>query len=367
MNIGILTFHCAHNYGAVLQCYALQETLKSMGHDVEVIDYRPHYLIDVYKRNVFHRIWSKNPLILVKKMFHELLITKERKNRSTAFDNFIAEKLCLSEPIQGKDIPSVYDAYIIGSDQVWNPNITKGFDDIYFGHFKFPKGKRKYISYAVSMEVESLKAEYETYIKKQLLNFDAISVREKYLQKLLEPLTHKHIELVIDPTLLISKQAWNKLVTKPFVNGKYVLVYFTRIDNSAVTLAKCIADKIGAKVIKISATLHYKLNKYEGSSPEMFVSLIKYAECVVTTSFHGTAFSLIFNKPFYYIKLHDNKNTRVLSLLSLLNLQDRAIIPNVGVEFKEINYGEANTILSEMRQKSIKYITNALNEPLNIK
>ena len=361
MKIGILTFHCAHNYGAVLQCFALQETLKAMGHDVEVIDYRPAYLLDCYKIFDYRRILSKNPFMLIKNVINEILLLNERLKLYSSFQNFITKKLCLSIPVEESNIPSEYDVYVIGSDQIWNPNITNGFDDIYFGQFGFSKGERKYISYAASMEINNLKSEYKAYLKTKLLNFNALSVRESQLIEILQPLTSTKINLVIDPTFLIKENKWMELVVKPSIKEKYVLIYFTRTDENVVVLAKKIADKLKAKVIKISATLKYRFNKFEGSSPEMFISLIKNAECIITTSFHGTAFSLIFNKPFYYIKLHDDKNSRVLSLLSLLSLEDRAIEPNENVNFKNIDYDKINVILGGMRKESLKFLTDAIN------
>ena len=152
MKIGILTFHCAHNYGAVLQCYALQEVLKGMGHTVEVMDYRPSYLKAPYDIVSFRRIQSRNPIRLMKGMISEFLSLPERIIRHKGFDRFIKEQLCLSAP----GIPSDCDAYVMGSDQIWNPGITQGFDGVYFGYLPFPKGHRSYIAYAASMEREAL-------------------------------------------------------------------------------------------------------------------------------------------------------------------------------------------------------------------
>ena len=142
MKIGILTFHCAHNYGAVLQCYAMQEFLRSKGHDVEVINYRPNYLLKPYKIFNVKRFSSKKPIRILKGLILEFLLFPVRLKRFYGFENFINNKLILSKTVTKESIPSNYDIYIVGSDQIWNPKITKGFDEIYFCRFPFEKGKK---------------------------------------------------------------------------------------------------------------------------------------------------------------------------------------------------------------------------------
>ena len=140
MKIGILTFHCAHNYGAVLQCYALQEMLKGMGHTVEIIDYRPDYLRMPFDVINLHRIQSRNLLRLVKSIILETLSLSQRIIRHRKFDSFIKYYLNLSRSV---GISSDYDVYVMGSDQIWNPKITNGFDGVYFGYLPFPKAKNR--------------------------------------------------------------------------------------------------------------------------------------------------------------------------------------------------------------------------------
>ena len=188
----------------------------------------------------------------------------------------------------------------MGSDQIWNPQITKGFHKPYFGYFDFSKENRKYIAYAASMEASSLTQEEKAFYKKALDNFNAISVRETTLADLLQPLTSKKIETVLDPTLLANTDIWNSIVKRPLLNCKYVLVYQVRFDKNTRRIAQDIANQIGAKVIEITAWINWKFKKnvYQCCSPEEFLGWIKYASCIVTTSFHGTAFSVIFNKDY---------------------------------------------------------------------
>ena len=216
--IGILTFHCAHNYGAVLQCYALQETLKKMGHDVEVIDYRPQYLLSPYAVFNINRIKSNNPLKIIKRSIRETILLGVRLKRYYTFYQFIKNKLSLSSRITKYNIPESYDVYIMGSDQIWNPKITEGFDPVYFGNFNFQKGSKKYISYAASMEANELNNQAKNTYKKFLKNFDSISVRENQLAELLQPLSEKNIETVLDPTLLADNQIWDNIAQKPDIS-----------------------------------------------------------------------------------------------------------------------------------------------------
>lgn len=357
MKVGILTFHCAHNYGAVLQCYALQETLKGMGHEVEVIDYRPEFLLSPYEVWNIRRYGSDNSFL--KRLMLECLTLSRWIVRHKAFDLFIQTRLCLTKE---KTIPSSFDAYIIGSDQVWNPRITKGFHLPYFGYFEFQKGSKKYIAYAASMEASSLSQEAKDFYAKALDNFDAISVREKSLADLLQPLTPKKVETVLDPTLLANTGIWESIVKRPLLNGKYVLVYQVGRDKNTQRIAHHIANQIEAKVIEITSLVNwrYKKNVYQCCSLEEFLGWIKYACCVVTTSFHGTAFSVIFKRPFYCLKL-GRGDTRVASLLQELGLADRMIEKTSSPDLQAVDYQMATANLSDLQKKSQQYLVSALN------
>ena len=358
MKIGILTFHCAHNYGAILQCYALQEYLKVQGHNVEVIDYRPPYLLKPYSLFNINRIRSRNPIRIIKNFIRESILFYGRYKRYCGFESFIKNRLNLSAKVKGKNIPDNYDVYIIGSDQVWNPKITEEFDNIYFANFPFKKEQKKYISYAASMETQELNHEQKKYFTSALNSLDQISVRENVLCELLQPLTHKDIKQVLDPTLLIESSVWEKVVTPPNIKLKYVLVYQVRINERTMQIANEIAKQIGGIVIETVAWLDKQClkNKYQYASPEMFLGLIKHASCIVTTSFHGTAFSVIFNKPFYTLVLNDGKDSRSLSLLSSVGLRDRAISLETVPTFTPIDYSKANQQLNIIRKESSQFL-----------
>lgn len=362
MKIGILTFHCAHNYGAVLQCYATQEFLRSQAYDVEVINYRPEYLLKPYKLFDITRFKSKNPIQFVKKIIIESIILRKRYKRWKGFEKFINNYLNIDDIATKNAIPSDYDAYIVGSDQVWNPIITRGFDTIYFANFPFEKGGKKYISYATSMEAKSLDETQIEFYKKNLSNFDALSVRENILLKLLQPLTSKSIAHVLDPVLMTPAQVWDKISSNNLNTEKYVVVYQVRHNPNTLRIAHHIANQIGAKVKILVAWLQF--NPINGTdqtaTPEGFVDTIRNAACVVTTSFHGTAFSVVFNRPFYTVKLNDGADTRSMSLLEAIELTDRLINVDDEPTFTSIDYSIANQKLDKLRKESQDYLLNNL-------
>lgn len=362
MKIGILTFHCAHNYGAVLQCYALQEMLKNMGHKVEVIDYRPEYLLAPYRKFSLSRFKRSSLLSIVKACIRESLLLVKRIRRYNAFQTFINKRFNLSPTVKDKAIPPFYDVYIMGSDQIWNPKITKGFDPVYFGFFNFDKENRKYISYAASMETKELDKESKDFIEKALMNFDAVSVREAQLKTLLQPLTGKDIELVLDPTLLAYKKIWDAIAIRPKINKKYILVYQVRYNVNTTRIARQLAKNINAEVIEITANLqmHLPNKNRQCESPEKFLGWVKNANCIVTTSFHGTAFSVIFNRPFYCIKLDDGGDTRSESLLKNLNLNDRMIGKEDIPTFSPVDYAKVNLKLKELKRESLDFLKTSI-------
>jgi hypothetical protein len=360
MKIGILTFYFAHNYGALLQAYALQEYLKSLGHDVTMINYRQKNLARNFSVFDIKRFVSKNFIILIKRIIVETLLFSRRCLRYFRFEKFIKANLNLSKEVNGKNIPDDFDVYIMGSDQIWNPKITKGFDTIYFGDFSVIKSKK--ISYAASMETNFLTKEQETFLVSQLKNINKISVRESILANLLQPLTEKYIYTVLDPTLLLDTAYWDKLIEMPPINKKYILIYQVKPSYLTLDIANSMAKQLGAIVLEVSSIIMYykiKKNYKQCVSPALFIGLVKNAACIITTSFHGTVFSMIFKKPFYTIKVGD-RDTRVISLLNSLELSDRFLSENDSLLFSEIDYTNVDSKLEILRQESVSFIQNAL-------
>lgn len=361
MKIGILTFHCAHNYGAVLQAYAMQEFLKTEGHDVQIINYRPKYLTRAHSVFEYRFYKSRSVAGKIKYILKFPFIFIGRSLRHYQFNQFITSSLHLTPEVYSETgkIDAGFDVYLFGSDQIWNMNITDGIDPVFFGQFAAKAGARK-IAYAASMEeVPSFmdgerKALFADYMK----SFYSISVREDTVRAFLQPLTKMKVHTVLDPALLVNPDIWDQLAEMPNVNNKYVLVYQVRCSKYAVSLAHNLAKQIGGIVIQLSAAVYpgYVKNRHQYASVEQFVGWFKYAAYIVTTSFHGTAFSVIFNKPFYTIQFGDSTDNRSKNLLQSLKLENKMVPENATVSLSAINYLNANDLLDTYRFHSAEFL-----------
>lgn len=363
MKIGILTFHCAHNYGAVLQCYGLQEYLKSLGHEVYVIDYRPSYITSHrdYVRFNPRFLLTKNIKLLPKVFWTQLKLSKYRNRRWNKFNDFITKYLNLYQ-IKGSNFDGhEFDLCIVGSDQVWNSRITGGkFEPLYFGvNFKCPV-----ISYAASTIVNNFSDKEKNELSELLKNFSAASVREKKLSQQIKEFSGCEPVVVVDPTILAGKEAFISLANskREEVKEKYILSYTIHEDPSLHAFAEKIAKAEGLQIIEIASTytLHrYKTKLYDVSIPE-FITLFRNAEYVITNSFHGTAFSLLFQKKFYTIRQNNEVDDRVESMLRQINLLDRFVQSNYDGVQSKIDYTSVEKNIWNYRQSSIAFITKEL-------
>ena len=373
MKTGILTFHAAYNYGAVLQAYALQEYLKKLGHEVEVIDYRPEYLIRGYTVFLFPRLRGVPlPRKILRLGYWGLRLPRRlaeapaRIRRRAGFEKFISEKLQLSRErfAKGGRVPAEnYDAIVFGSDQIWSPNHTDGGDPVFLGDFPAPAGTLK-IAYAASAGAASAALGENPLFAGALKNFDAISVREENLAASLQPKTPLKIETVLDPTMLVDRSVWEKIAEPPALKEKYVLLYQIVHDPNAERIAREIAAQIGAKVVSL-ASYALRRGMLKEETPEQFVGWFKNAACTVTTSFHGTAFSLIFEKPLYYVGRGLAAENRPKQILRALGLESRYLRPGAPCpEFSEIDYARVNETrggICALQARSRAFLESALS------
>ena len=350
MKIGILTFHRAHNYGAVLQCYALQEVLKGMGHDVQVIDYRQPFLEKAYTPFILRNCVG-NFVHVKKEAYRYLRGVPERRRRQQFFEHFTTNRLHLTAPCDASSIPQDFDVYLIGSDQLWNPIcLGKKLDPVYLGEFKRPEGSTL-LGYAISTPLGA----FDNMGDKQLMNvvksFHALSMREETTAKVIGCLTGITPQVCCDPTLLTDASLWNAVTNDKFKNRKYVLVYEVRWPRGDHDLlqrkAAAIASRLGCEVVTIG------LGQYP---VEDFVSLFKYASHVVTSSFHGTVFSLIFNRPFYSVKLKDGFDGRYENLLAALDADSQCVDMDFEPTPALVDYIKINAALKNYRAKSLTFL-----------
>lgn len=314
MKIGILTFHAAYNYGAVLQCYALKEYLSSLGHEVSIVDYRQKYLLTCYQCFNIRTIFKS---VLDKTFIKQLGIMLTKKRRGKQFDKFVKNNFNLSDLFLLKS--SAFDYVIIGSDQVWNTRLTNGYDRYYWGQFVHTN-KTKIISYAASLE-QMWSEKEDNKVKRLLSSFYMISTREEIIsQRIRTLLPDKKVVTCVDPTLLLNQSNWEKIAKKPNIIDKYVLYYQVKPSVIGMKIAKDISDRKKCKLLILSADANLESSpEIVYSSPEDFLGLIKYSECVISSSFHGTVFSLIFHKPFLSIA-NGKKDYRVKNLLTSLDM-----------------------------------------------
>lgn len=354
MKIGIITFHRAHNYGAVLQCYALATTLKELGHDVEVIDYLPtqfkvEYSIYPFKHLSFFR--------KITQLLKLLPILDIKIKRSKAFNSFI-KTLPLSKESYDETNAKFweYDTIIFGSDQIWNPTLTNNKDNVYCGNF--PKLGKKFVSYAASTNPKLLRKEYQAYFEGIINRFDSISTREVSLTDYLNELNRGVSQVVLDPVLLLTKDQWKKIAIKPIENH-FLLVYTVPQHPQIIQVANQLAKEKNLQVIEIRPNVHNirKKNYLQTVSPAEFLGYIMYADYVLTTSFHGTALSVVFERQFLTLSINEQVDDRAANLLDNLCLSDRLVYPN-DYHRGDIDYRSSS--LTQLRNTSIDFLTSSL-------
>lgn len=327
MKIGILTFHRAHNYGAVLQAYALVGYLRDNGHEAEIIDYRQKSIEQAHGTFPYGRIKKMSFLRRVIYIIKIIPYLAQRRKRAERFRKFISS-LPKSERVFYDTDKAIdgYDYIIVGSDQVWNPKITDGFDPFYTGEISTTA---KFISYAASAEITP-KQEGIAQYKGFLHNFARLSVRESLFRDQLQSSTSIDIEQVLDPVFLLDKEKWNSFGINTFNEKDYILVYQVKRDDNVLRYAHELAEynQCSVKEITAEADIAPLRDRYTTLSPAEFVGAFANAKCVVTTSFHGTAFSCIFRKPFKVMLFNKPGDYRAVDLLNTLGLTNATIYPS---------------------------------------
>ena len=247
MKVGVITFHSANNYGAVLQTWALQKVLKDLGTTPGVINYHPDIIDGLY-----------DPMKLKKGLARELLKLKVYlRNRDSIvrynkFRSFLRTRLNLIGDYRTYDellnARLNLDAYITGSDQVWNPTHTGGYDPAYYLEFAQP-GSRK-ISYAASLGTDYIVSKYREPMEKALKSFTAISVRERSVRDAISELSGKPVEVVLDPTLLLKREAYDEIKVKSHYKQPYILVYSIEKNPQLFELANKISVSLGMPILQ---------------------------------------------------------------------------------------------------------------------
>lgn len=365
--VGILTYHLADNSGAVLQCYALQEAIKLLGVDVEIIDYRHKNIAGFPKlfKNPFRTPGTKL-ILIVKILISNIVFLPMRLIRRLKFYKFRYTYLNTTRQkhVDLKQLALLGDEFthfITGSDQVWNPVILGGLDKGYFLDFPVPGSKK--VSYAASLG-ENMEERFHGEFKKCLSSFDHISVREPSTKGFVSKFTDNTVDSVLDPTLLIPAEDWKKI--SKFRNiGKYVFVYDIWFDDLVAKIVDAVSASLGLKVVCYQKSSIYKNGKksfgYEG--PSEFLGLLIESEFVVTSSFHGTTLAVANRKDFITIP-HPTRGARMIDLLDTLKLSDRLVdsiekLKTIDLK-SHMDYTLAYKILEVERGKSMGFLKSAL-------
>lgn len=363
MKINTITLHGAHNFGAMLQAFALKDYLSHQGHDVSVTDFL-HPAVTFKNRHVK---WSKTPKTLVRSAL-ALPSLGTWKRRFQKFESFKTENMNLTQRYQSvselqKDPPRA-DAYICGSDQIWNPE--RAFHPAYMLDFGDSSVRR--ISYAASLGVDHASEERLKELGGYLDRFDAISVREESGAKLVSRVGKK-AEVVVDPSLLLDRAQWGKIAVPYTGTGKYILTYCLEESDEFNAVLKKVSDETGLPVVRVGGAVKNRITPVNhfirDAGPYEFLGLLLNAEYIFTNSFHGTAFALNLGKPLVGIR-HSCRNARMTTLLDLLGWPDSQVGQENPVnEILEIANSRAQAVdescLENGKKASINFLARSLS------
>lgn len=371
MKIGLVSIHAAHNYGSVLQAYALQEKLREFSDDVEIINYRPEYFEYQYK--LFSLKVYKRYKGIKSKILHfgwRILKFRQRYIKYKKFEEYISKNYKLSKKYKTYsellNDKMDYDVFFCGSDQIWNTDITEGFDKTFYLGFV---GENKIkASYAASLGRKNIDLKYKEEYKEYLNKFDYISLREASSIEEISKFTNKPISVMIDPTLLMDKQFWNKIAnnSKIQIPYPYIFVYILEENDEFVKIVNAISKRLGLRVVSVSKKKRFNNEKIiVDAGPYDFLKLFKEAQFVITNSFHGTVFSLIYEKRNCIIP-HKGTGSRMIDLMNKVGLSDRVLSSAKELDLEkitlDINYQNVELILKEERKKAEEYIKNAIRK-----
>lgn len=354
--IGILTFHASHNYGSMLQAYALQTYLENLGCEVSILNYRGAPQKMLYPKP--YKYWDINAL--KGRLMHPFLFYKNciKWNK---FEHFMQQHMKLTDLHstigETKQIlmSQKFDAIIVGGDQIWAVSNT----DFYLGYFlPFSLPKCKKIAYAPSMGdfKWTHPNDIDIFLRSSLADFDALSIREKSAIETLQQIVQKEIVAMPDPAWLLSPEEYNKLDTKERIIGhKYLFYYDPKNEQDKGRYITNYAKRIGLKAVNSNSQycpMTSFINK-NVSGPIEFLNLIRNADIVVGRSLHLLVFALLYHKPFLIIT--SNPDTRLIDMLSSFHILDRIVSPEQLCSLpqpQDIDWNLVDDRINKMRSKA---------------
>lgn len=358
MKVGVLTYHRSHNYGAMLQAMALRLALQEMGHNVHYIDYWPQHQKNMYRLfswEDFRRYDARGKASYFKAYLKRFIPSLMRRHNFNRFFQQQIKPYCSSQDV-------AFDVIVYGSDQIWRKQRWGyGYNPVYFGKNEF-KAKRQ-ISYAASMGVLPNEPEEVAKVVEYVKCLDKVSVRETDLKRFLLEYGFLNVEQTVDPTLLIKREDWSLFAGNKRIVAEPYLLYYD-LQEGTFEEEEVYKYAIGhrLKVIKLSGgalTIPSEQNRTTDGSYE-FLNLMKYADIVCTSSFHGLVFSLIFNRPFF--SAFSSNGGRAESLLNALSLSNYLLTPRqkIGGGVPKIDWQIVNERLDNCKHSSIHFIRDYL-------
>lgn len=367
MKIKTITCHDCYNFGASLQAFALQHYLEGLGHEVEIINYKPEYLSRHFKFDAIDNPIYNRPVVkqlyLLAKLPKRLLSLSRKK----AYDRFTSKYLHLTHRYNSyqelkTDAPDA-DVYIAGSDQIWNTLFPNGRDAAFY--LDFGKLEVRRISYAASFATKEIVPDYRAFIRTELGKLNFISIREKISLPLLKSLGRTDGVAVCDPVFLLSKDDWTRLAMDSTINveEKFLLVYLTDKSAEIKRIALEIHKLTGWKIYCIGSFREkWTHRNFVNVGPLDFVKLISKAQYVVSNSFHATAFSLIFERNFCVVNRKEGINERMKSILEDVGLGHRLSSSYSKEMLTDIDYSEVCKKISAVIDFSKCWLSNVLEK-----
>ena len=360
MKIGILTFHRSQNYGALLQAKALQDYVKSLGHEVSFVDYWPDYHEEMYKPFSWRK-YKKYDIKSKVKYILQLLFTLRRLNRRRhRTNNYIKKYLNISQDKK-------FDLVLYGSDQIWRKQHQPAYDwfnPVYWGE-GYVETQHK-VAYAASMgHIEIDSSEDKSFVKSHLDLYDAVGIREIDLIERLRQEFGVEYPMVSDPVFLLTKEQWIQHVNKKYIPEKKYILYY-RLQNIKATdqMVEDLRAKTGDEIIEMRSFIpffHYGRKYRFTADAQEFISLIYGADYVVTSSFHGIALSIMFEKQFF-VSSKINKANRIASLLNQMGLERRFSVGKAAEVNTEdiINYDIIKPRVEAFSKQSREWLTEQI-------
>ena len=362
--VGIITFQESNNFGAMYQAYGLQTAIEELGYTPEIIDYHC-----IAKEAQYSNRFSKDRTIL--QNINVMLSFGIYKQSRIKFDLFREKYLLLSECKYDKrqlnGLNSCYDAFVCGSDQIWNPDSVKD-DGTFF--LDFVSNVDKKIPYAPSIGITVISEEYRDLWIKYFNNFVTLSVREQSGATVIEQMTGRKAQVVLDPTLLISKKKWESILEPRVYEKPYILLYNLDYTPAMVDFAKRASKETGLPVLLPVRTIRdYKDGfKCYVWSPQEFLSAIYGAEYVITNTYHGMIMSVIFHKKLIMFDKKCSKNAtgkRMDDFLNMVNLSHRKSDGSLKILSEDIDYDKVDLRLEEEKKRSLTYLKESIKKAVD--